>query len=227
MTVIKSKPLREIFKILIPFILIPLSVVIGAIISPERSYLYVSLTVTLLSLLLFISGFDRKQTGTRRMVISAVMTALCVIGRFIPVFKPITAITVITGVYIGGESGFLVGAVSAFISNFFSGQGPWTPFQMLGWGIIGLLSGMLSRPLKKNRWLIVTFGTVMGMLYSFIMDVWTVLWGGGFSAELYLAAIVTAIPHTVIYSVSNMIFLIILAKPFGEKLERIKLKYGI
>jgi len=227
MTVIKSKPLREIFKILIPFILIPFSVVIGAIISPERSYLYVSLSVTLLSLLLFISGFDRKQTGTRRMVISAVMTALCVIGRFIPVFKPITAITVITGVYIGGESGFLVGAVSAFISNFFSGQGPWTPFQMLGWGIIGLLSGMLSRPLKKNRWLIVTFGTVMGMLYSFIMDVWTVLWGGGFSAELYLAAIVTAIPHTVIYSVSNMIFLIILAKPFGEKLERIKLKYGI
>ncbi|MBQ2827227.1 MAG: ECF transporter S component [Clostridia bacterium] len=227
MTVIKSKPLREIFKILIPFILIPFSVVIGAIISPERSYLYVSLAVTLLSLLLFISGFDRKQTGTRRMVISAVMTALCVIGRFIPVFKPITAITVITGVYIGGESGFLVGAVSAFISNFFSGQGPWTPFQMLGWGIIGLLSGMLSRPLKKNRWLIVTFGTVMGMLYSFIMDVWTVLWGGGFSAELYLAAIVTAIPHTVIYSVSNMIFLIILAKPFGEKLERIKLKYGI
>jgi len=227
MTVIKSKPLREIFKILIPFILIPFSVVIGAIISPERSYLYVSLSVTLLSLLLFISGFDRKQTGTRRMVISAVMTSLCVIGRFIPVFKPITAITVITGVYIGGESGFLVGAVSAFISNFFSGQGPWTPFQMLGWGIIGLLSGMLSRPLKKNRWLIVTFGTVMGMLYSFIMDVWTVLWGGGFSAELYLAAIVTAIPHTVIYSVSNMIFLIILAKPFGEKLERIKLKYGI
>ena len=227
MTVIKSKPLREIFKILIPFILIPFSVVIGAIISPERSYLYVSLSVTLLSLLLFISGFDRKQTGTRRMVISAVMTALCVIGRFIPVFKPLTAITVITGVYIGGESGFLVGAVSAFISNFFSGQGPWTPFQMLGWGIIGLLSGMLSRPLKKNRWLIVTFGTVMGMLYSFIMDVWTVLWGGGFSAELYLAAIVTAIPHTVIYSVSNMIFLIILAKPFGEKLERIKLKYGI
>jgi len=227
MTVIKSKPLREIFKILIPFILIPFSVVIGAIISPERSYLYVSLSVTLLSLLLFISGFDRKQTGTRRMVISAVMTSLCVIGRFIPVFKPITAITVITGVYIGGESGFLVGAVSAFISNFFSGQGPWTPFQMLGWGIIGLLSGMLSRPLKKNRWLIVTFGTVMGMLYSFIVDVWTVLWGGGFSAELYLAAIVTAIPHTVIYSVSNMIFLIILAKPFGEKLERIKLKYGI
>lgn len=227
MTVIKSKPLREIFKILIPFILIPLAVVIGAFISPERSYLYVSLAVTLLSLLLFISGFDKKQTGTRRMVISAVMTALCVIGRFIPVFKPITAITVITGVYIGGESGFLVGALAAFISNFFAGQGPWTPFQMLGWGIIGLLSGMLSRPLKKNRWLIVTFGTVMGMLYSFIMDVWTVLWGGGFSADLYLAAIVTAIPHTVIYSVSNMIFLIILAKPFGEKLERIKLKYGI
>ena len=145
----------------------------------------------------------------------------------LPQFKPVVAFIIISGVCFGGETGFLIGAISAFVSNFFFGQGPWTPFQMLGWGIIGLLSGMLSRPLKKNRWLIVTFGTVMGMLYSFIMDVWTVLWGGGFSAELYLAAIVAAIPHTVIYSVSNMIFLIILAKPFGEKLERIKLKYGI
>ncbi|MBR5452609.1 MAG: ECF transporter S component [Clostridia bacterium] len=227
MTVIKSKALREIFKIAVPFLLIPAAVCLGTLISPERSYLYVSLAVTLLSLLLFISGFDKKQTGTRRMVISAVMTALCVIGRFIPIFKPVTALTVITGVYVGGESGFLVGALAAFISNFFSGQGPWTPFQMLAWGIIGLLSGLLSSFLKKNRWIMVAFGTVMGMIFSMIMDVWTVLWGGGFSVELYLAAIATALPHTVIYSVSNMVFLIILAKPFGEKLERIKQKYGI
>lgn len=227
MTVIKNKVLRDVLKITVPFVLIPAAVTLGAFISPERSYLYVSFAVTLLSLLLFISGFDKKQTGTRRMVISAVMTALCVIGRFIPVFKPITALTVITGVYIGGESGFLVGALAAFISNFFAGQGPWTPFQMLAWGIIGLLSGLLSPVLKKSRWITVAFGTVMGMIFSMIMDVWTVLWGGGFSPELYVSAVVTAIPHTVVYSVSNMIFLIVLAKPFGEKLDRIKLKYGV
>ena len=227
MIVINNSGLRRVLRITVPFVIIPLTVFLGTFIVPQKSYLFVSFAVTVMALILFISGFDRKKTGSRRLVISSVMTALCVIGRFIPVFKPITALTVITGVHIGGESGFLVGALAALISNFFSGQGPWTPFQMLAWGLIGLFAGLLSPFLKRSRWIIVAYGTVTGMIFSLIMDVWTVLWGGGFSAELYLAAVVAAIPHTVVYSLSNMIFLIILSKPFGEKLERIKLKYGV
>ena len=227
MIVINNSGLRRVLRITVPFVIIPLTVFLGTFIVPQKSYLFVSFAVTVMALILFISGFDRKKTGSRRLVISSVMTALCVIGRFIPVFKPITALTVITGVHIGGESGFLVGALAALISNFFSGQGPWTPFQMLAWGLIGLFAGLFSPFLKRSRWIIVAYGTVTGMIFSLIMDVWTVLWGGGFSAELYLAAVVAAIPHTVVYSLSNMIFLIILSKPFGEKLERIKLKYGV
>lgn len=227
MIVINNSGLRCVLRITVPFVIIPLTVFLGTFIVPQKSYLFVSFAVTVMALILFISGFDRKKTGSRRLVISSVMTALCVIGRFIPVFKPITALTVITGVHIGGESGFLVGALAALISNFFSGQGPWTPFQMLAWGLIGLFAGLFSPFLKRSRWIIVAYGTVTGMIFSLIMDVWTVLWGGGFSAELYLAAVVAAIPHTVVYSLSNMIFLIILSKPFGEKLERIKLKYGV
>ncbi|MBR6557707.1 MAG: ECF transporter S component [Clostridia bacterium] len=227
MIVINNSGLRRVLRITVPFVIIPLTVFLGTFIVPQKSYLFVSFAVTVMALILFISGFDRKKTGSRRLVISSVMTALCIIGRFIPVFKPITALTVITGIHIGGESGFLVGALAALISNFFSGQGPWTPFQMLAWGLIGLFAGLLSPFLKRSRWIIVAYGTVTGMIFSLIMDVWTVLWGGGFSAELYLAAVVAAIPHTVVYSLSNMIFLIILSKPFGEKLERIKLKYGV
>jgi len=60
------------------------------------------------------------------------------------------------------------------------------------------------------------------------MDVWSVLWyENGFHPRLYLGALVTAAPYMFSYAVSNVIFLLLLGRPFGEKLERIKIKYGV
>lgn len=227
MIVFESKSVRNILKIAVPFIVIPILAVIGSIIT-EKHHIIISLAVTVFSLLLFSAGFERKTTGSRRMVIVAVMIALCIVGRFIPLFKPVTAITVITAVYLGGEAGFLTGALAAFMSNFYFGQGPWTPFQMLAWGLIGLIAGYLSNPLKRHKVLLLIYGIASGVIYSFVMDIWTVLWyDGGFRWELYASAVVAALPHTVIYAVSNFVFLWFMAKPFGEKLERIKIKYGV
>ena len=162
------------------------------------------------------------------MVIAAVMTALCFAGRFIPILKPIAALTIITALYLGGEAGFLVGAMSAILSNFYFGQSPWTAFQMLAWGLIGLFAGIFSEKLLKSRALLLIYGALTGIAYSFIMDIWTVLWyNRGFDIKLYLAALVSAVPYTVSYAVSNVLFLYLLAKPFGEKLSRIKTKYGV
>lgn len=200
----------------------------GALLFRQKSYISVSFAVAILSLLLFFCGFEQKRTGTGRLVLVAIMVALSVAGRFIPLFKPITALTVLTAVYLGGQSGFLVGALSALISNFYFGQGPWTPFQMMAWGLIGLVAGFLSRPLKHSRVWLCLYGVLAGIAYSMMMDVWTVLWtSGGFHLSLYLAAMVTAIPYTVIYALSNLIFLWIFAKPIGQKLERIRRVYGI
>ena len=115
--------------------------------------------------------FEKKKTGTRRLVLCAVMIALSVVGRFIPLFKPITALTVITAVYIGAESGFFVGALSAVISNFFFGQGPWTPFQMFAWGMIGFVAGMIGEHMRGRRVLLVIYGVISGIVYSLVMDV--------------------------------------------------------
>lgn len=228
MIVIKNNKLKKILKILIPLIIIPAVAVGGSLLFDEQKHIFVSLLVAFLSLVLFITGFEKKITGTRRMVLVAVMTAISVLGRFIPFFKPITAITVITAMYLGGEAGFLVGSLSALISNFYFGQGPWTAFQMLAWGLIGFIAGLMAEPLKKNRILLLAYGVLSGVAFSFIMDVWTVLWySAGFDIELYLLSLKAAIPHTILYAVSNFIFLFVLAKPFGEKLERIKLKYGV
>ena len=228
MLTIGNKKIRTLLRFVIPLVLIPTVAVLGTVVFDEKKHLFISFFIAILSLLLFITGFEKKATGTRRMVIVAVMIALCVVGRFIPFFKPITAITVITAIYLGGESGFLVGSLSALLSNFYFGQGPWTAFQMLAWGLIGLVAGFLSKPLRKSRALLLIYGVISGVAFSFTMDVWTVLWyNDTFDLTLYLTALGTALPHTVLYSVSNFIFLWFMAKPFGEKLDRIKIKYGV
>lgn len=228
MIVIKNSQLRSVIRIVVPFALIPACLGAGVFLFEQKRYAYVSLAVTLLSLLLFIAGFERKKTGTRRLIIVSVMTALSVVGRFIPMFKPVTALTVLTAAYLGSEAGFLTGALSAVISNFYFGQGPWTPFQMYALGLIGLIAGFLGAGLRKSRVLLVLYGALAGIAYSFIMDIWTVIWyNGGFEFKLYAAALSTAVPYTILYAVSNVIFLWFFAKPFGEKLERVKLKYGV
>lgn len=228
MIVIKNKTLRQVLSIITPFILIPCIIAVGVFVLDEKYYALVTTAVAVLALVYFITGFERKQTGTRRLIIIAVMVALSVAGRFIPFFKPITALTVITAVYLGGEAGFLTGALAALISNFYFGQGPWTPFQMFAWGIIGLVAGLLSTPLKKSRLLTVLYGVISGVAFSLIMDIWAVLGHSGtLNTQLYLASVISALPHTVLYAVSNAVFLWICAKPFGEKLQRVKLKYGV
>ena len=228
MIVIRSKRIRDALRIALPFIAMPALVLVGAMVFSERQHLIVSLGMACMALLFFLTGFEKRKTGGRRMVIVSVMTALCIVGRFIPLFKPITALTVITAMYLGGEAGFLTGALAAALSNFYFGQGPWTAFQMLAWGFIGLIAGWMANPLKKHRWLLLWYGVLAGAVYSLIMDVWNVLWYGGvFNWTLYAASVATALPHTILYAVSNFVFLFFLARPFGEKMERVKVKYGV
>ena len=232
MILIRNEKLKRILRVTVPLVLIPGVIALGALVFDEKRYAFITVATALLSMVLFYAGIEKRTIGTRRMVIIAVMTALSVIGRFIfsliPAFKPISAMVIITAVWLGPESGFLTGSLSALISNFYFGQGPWTPFQMFAWGLIGLLAGYLADPLKRSRVWLAIYGAVGGILFSAILDVWTVLWyQDEFSLPLYLAALATALPHTVTYAVSNVIFLLTLGRPFGEKLERVKIKYGI
>ena len=228
MPTVKNDKIKFVLNILLPCVMMPAVVIFGSLYLKGEEYALSSLVIALLSLILFVCGFESKKTGTRRLVIVSVMVALSVVGRFIPLFKPITAITVITAVVLGPQSGFLTGAFSALVSNIYFGQGPWTPFQMFAWGIIGFIAGLLSKPLNKSRAFMLVFLVLSGVAYSFIMDIWTVLWyNQGFNLKMYLAALASAVPHTVMYSVSNVIFALILAKPFCDKLNRVKIKYDI
>ena len=233
--VIKNAALRRFLKIALPFVLMPAAILLGSWVFGEKEYAWTILVLVVFSLLLFYAGFEKRTVGTRRMIILAVMTALSVTGRFIfaviPGFKPITAIVIITAIWLGGESGFLVGSLSAVISNFYFGQGPWTPFQMLGWGLIGLLAGVLFRKglLRRNRLSLSVFGGLAAFfLYGGVMNpAAMLLYQPSPSWQLLVAYIVQGIPVDLVHAVSTFLFLWLLAEPMLEILDRIKTKYGL
>lgn len=176
--------------------------------------------------------FEKRKTSVHGLVLMAVMTAMSVAGRLIfapfPGFKPVTAIVVLTGMYLGCEAGFFCGTLTALVSNFYFGQGPWTPFQMLVWGLIGVLAGLWSGQLRRDKLVLMIYAVASGIAFSLIMDIYTTVWTvGGWSWSFYLIAIGSAAPYTMIYAVSNVVFLLALAKPVGRKVERVVKKYGV
>ena len=224
--------MKKILSCLILCLLVPGVVVGGALLFRGKQYAWVSLCVALLSCIRFFLHFERSAADAKKSVLIAILTARSVLGRIvfapIPGFKPVTAMVVITAMYFGSEAGFLTGALSAVVSNFYFGQGPWTPFQMFSWGIVGFIAGWIAAPLKRSRLVLALYALLAGVLYSCLMDIWTVLWAdGSFNLSRYAAALVSALPFTAVYAVSNVVFLLLFAKPIGKILERIKIKYAI
>ena len=115
-----------------------------------NSDLLIGLLFLIVSAVPFFLVFDKKKPQAREMVPIAVMAAIAVVGRTVfeiiplPNFKPCSAIIIITAVSFGPEAGFLTGALTALVSNFIFGQGPWTPWQMFTWGLVGFLAGVLN-----------------------------------------------------------------------------------
>ncbi len=228
----KRKNVKTVFSALILAVGVPLVLLFGITVFHNRQYAFISLAVAVLSCVPVWIGFERREQTAYRLILLAVLTALSVVGRFlfamVPCFKPVTAMTVITALYFGPEAGFLTGSLTAVISNFYFGQGAWTPFQMFAWGMIGFVAGLLAAPLKKSRWLLYGFGVLAGVAYSAVMDIFTTLWqDNAFHLLRYGAVMLSSLQMTVLYAVSNVVFLAVLAKPIGQKLERVQTKYGI
>ncbi len=192
-----------------------------------------SAIIAVMSCVPFFLSFENSRPSAKELVLTAAMTAFSAAGRLIfapvPFFKPVSAVVIMCGMYFGKETGAVAGAMSAVISAVWFGAGVWVPFQMLSWGFIGFAAGIAGkRGLSQKPVLLCVFGVAAGVIFSCIMDVWTVLSAdGAFSIDRWAALTVSALPVTAVYAVSNVVFLLILRKPLGKRLERLKTKYGI
>lgn len=184
------------------------------------------------ALLIAMLTFSARRNEPAYIALVSVMTALSVVGRmvFAPLsgFKPCTAIIITAGISLGADAGFICGAFTALVSNIYFGQGTWTLYQMFSWGIVGLLAGLAAKTLSKNRILLYAFGALSGVIYSLLMDIFSVLWEDGYFNPLRFAIkAASSAPVTAVYCVSNILFLILLSDKLCFAVKRVRSKYGI
>ena len=220
-----------------------------------------SLVVVLASLGVFFATYESSIPRLRDIMPTVVLAALAAAGRIlfapIPDFKPVSAIAIIAGVVFGRKSGFMVGALAALASNFFFGQGPWTPWQMYAWGLVGYGAGLLAaipvkasnrasesgraecgedrsprkQPLiERHAVLIYIYGFASCLMYGFILNAWSIL--SFYHAQAsglagILLVYATALPFDVTHGIATVVFLTALYAPWRRKLKRIKSKYGM
>jgi len=224
------------FSILSLLVLIPATLYLGTHLRGRWHYL-TSTLVIIEAMLPFFLTFEARRPQARELVTIAVLAALAVAGRVaipVPNFKAITGIVMIAGMAFGPQTGFMTGASAAFASNFFYSQGPWTPWQMLAYGMGGFLAGLFfCGKERKNHRLEVLLRTVFAflgviLLVGPLLDACTVFTTGAkLSWRFALAVLAAGFPHNVIHGLSCGVTVLLLSGPLLDKLNRLKIKYGM
>ena len=223
----------HIATLLIFLVAIPATLVLGIKI-PGKWYMLTTSLVIAEILIPFFLAFEGRKPQARELVIMAVMCALAVAARVaivIPNFKAIYGIIMIAGIALGPEPGFLVGAIAAFVSNFFRGQGIWTPWQMLAYGGCGMLMGFLFRKgkLPRKPLLMGILGFALVMCFAGpLLDTCNLFM---MPIEMNLPSIMAmygmGLSVNISQGISTFLVLFLLGKPLLGKLDRIRQKYGM
>ena len=227
---------RSIVGLVVTVVMIPVTAYFGGILLPRSQHGLVSALVLIECMLPFFLVFEGRRPKARELVLLAALCALGVAGRaaffMLPQCKPVTALSIIAGAAFGGETGFLVGAVSMLVSNMLFGQGPWTPWQMFTMGLIGFVASLLfhSGLLRRTRWTMALFGFVAVLaLYGGIMNPASalILYGTQVTGKTLLTYYLTGLPMDCVHAATTALFLFVAAEPLLDTFQRIRGKYGL
>lgn len=219
--------------LLILFILVFL---LGSTYLWEDAYLWLSFGFVILAIFVFLVRFERRKVEPRELVLLAVLASIAAVGRIpfasLPSVQPTTFVIMMSGFVFGAESGFIIGAVAALASNMILGQGPWTPWQMAAWGLVGLTAGWLRTTKVMNRKTgRIFFGIVWGFLFGWIMNLWGFLSivqsGSTFEWKAFLVYLIGSATFDTMHAISNVFFLLLFGDLWLKILSRFKRKYGL
>ncbi|MEO2078377.1 MAG: ECF transporter S component [Bacillus sp. (in: firmicutes)] len=219
--------------LLILFILVFL---LGSTYLWEDAYLWLSFGFVILTIFVFLVRFERRKVEPRELVLLAVLASIAAVGRIpfasLPSVQPTTFVIMMSGFVFGAESGFIIGAVAALASNMILGQGPWTPWQMAAWGLVGLTAGWLRTTKVMNRKTgRIFFGIVWGFLFGWIMNLWGFLSivqsGSPFEWKAFLVYLIGSATFDTMHAISNVFFLLLFGDLWLKILSRFKRKYGL
>jgi len=176
--------------------------------------------------------YERSRPPSQIVALVAVLAALAVAGRIvlapIPNVVATTDIVLISGYALGPAPGFAVGALGGLVSNFWLGQGVWTPWQMVGWGMAGIAGGLLWRVTrgKADRLTLAAACGAAGLVFGMWMNFQTMVsFGGEISLERYLALQVRAIPFDLAHITGNIIFALAAGPAMVAALRRFRERF--
>jgi len=223
-------------KVAIWSLLLLLAAFLGLNFIWEDSFLWLSFGIVILSILFFFIRFESRSVEPRELVLLAVLASIAAVGRIpfasLPSVQPTTFVIMMSGFVFGAESGFIIGAVAAMASNMLLGQGPWTPWQMAAWGLVGLTAGAFRKSRMMNSKIgRIFFGIVWGFLFGWIMNIWGFLAivqsGTPLDWKAFLLYIVGSAVFDSFHAISNVIFLLVFGDLWLKILTRFKRKYGL
>jgi Prenyltransferase and squalene oxidase repeat len=192
-----------------------------------------SFSVLIIALAAGFAWYERAQPTAKVLALVATLAALAALGRVafapLPNIKPTTDIVLLSGYVLGAAPGFVVGAVAALASNFFFGQGPYTPWQMAGWGAVGVFGALLARGLGRDlgRWSLAAACGLAGLAYGMWMDVhlWVMYTGHSLGELGVLAA--RSVPFNVAHVAGNVAFCLAFGPVLVRSLRRFRDRFEI
>lgn len=200
----------------------------------DKFLMPVSFVLLILSMIPFYLEFEKKELNAEEMVLIAMLSALAAVGRVpfaaLPSIQPTSFIVIMSAMAFGKEVGFLVGNTAALISNIFLGQGPWTPWQMVGWGMMGFTAGWLKDVnLMESKHRLCFFGFVWGFLFGWMMNLWVLLFFqlNDISWKLILSSCIASFKFDLNHALCNVVFMLLFHERFMKVFSRIKEKYGL
>ncbi|MGN0467917.1 MAG: ECF transporter S component [Acutalibacteraceae bacterium] len=225
----------KIVSVLFFLVLAPVCVLVCSRLFSAGNYYISAVLLIVLSIIPFFIYFENRKIKTSEIAVLAVMTALCVASRalfaFLPQVKPMCALVIITAIAFGPNLGFVVGALSVFVSNFIFGQGMFTPFQMLGMGLTAFFCSLIfyKKRFAYSRFAVSIVGALLCFaVYGFIVDSCSVLMMlTEYTPKSVLTVYLSGMPFNLIHALTTGIVLLLLYKPMNDKLSRLRIKYGI
>lgn len=216
-------------------ILAPITVMLSLSLFEKGSYYISAVAVIVLSIVPFYLFFEHRKIKTSEIVVVAIMIALAVASRavmaYIPQVKPTCALVIVTAIAFGSNVGFFVGSTSMFVSNFFFGQGMFTPFQMLGMGLVGFICGLIfhKRSYSNNKILVsIVGGIICCFVYGLAVDSCSFLMmSTDFTLKSAAKIYLSGAGFNLIHGITTAMLLFFINKPMTDKFNRLRIKYGI
>jgi len=198
------------------------------------SWIASSALVLAAALALGFAWYEREHPTSRMIALIATLAALAALGRVafapLPNVKPTTDIVFIAGYVLGGAPGFVVGAVAALASNVFFGQGPWTPWQMAAWGLVGLGGAGLARVTRRRlgRLALAAACGAAGLVFGSIMNfsLWVTYSGDHTTPKLFAYA-ATSLPFDIAHVIGNVVFCLAFGPALVAALARFRERFEV